>query len=143
MKKLCFNRHSFEDMQDLKQRAHGIGDIHRSAKPVTPFQRLELASRKPETQEDFLRLADALEAARDCTRDFLDGRGEDRPEKEDLMHSMTVKHADKAWEKAQEAQAAGVIDERLACDIGWLMVSMQFVSAQSRLIKDFPIQDYL
>ena len=61
------------------------------------------------------------------------------------MRSIVLGHADRAWEKAQAALSTGMIDERLACDIGWLMVSISYVTTEGRMrlaTESFRLEDY-
>jgi hypothetical protein len=100
---------------------------------------------QPDAQEDFHRLCEALESCRDFVRDYLDGfPKEERPKMELLLSNQAFRLADEAWMLAKTALVNRVIDESLAYDIGWLGISLKFVSALSKIsIEDFPLQDYL
>jgi hypothetical protein len=103
-----------------------------------------VAGVRPELPGDFERLADGLEDCRDAVRDYLDGLPEpDRAKVEFYLAPHASRLADGAYKLATKAQAAGVIDERTAYDIGWLSVSLQFVTAQSQIIRPFDLEAYL
>jgi DNA-directed RNA polymerase subunit RPC12/RpoP len=95
-------------------------------------------------QKEFERLAWAMEDCRDCIRDYLDSlHEEERPRVEFLLSAELSRLANETGKLADSARQAGVINGSLAYNIGWLGISLIFISGLTRLIRDFPLQDYL